>query len=258
MNISLKRNKEDAPAVRSTAGLQLLSGGFDFTEGAFSRAERTRRTFLTITVLSLILLTGAVLMGLTATVSAGSYNAQAEQAETKAAGDAALLAKLDTAGGFPASALEAHVNSRTSALKTATANEINSSRLITESLAAAPSGVTISAIAVVSGKDTSTATKAPTPPKGATPAPSPTATAAKPGGDVGTLKITGVATSFTDVTTYQTALLRIPGVQSVDIPPSGGSGQWTINAIAVLNDQALTPRAQAAQKTSSAATGGTP
>lgn len=246
MNLKLSRTKTDlsAPKVKGTAGLQLLYGGFDFTDGAFTKAERTRRVLLTVLLVCAGLLVVLLIQGLSATLAARASTEVADTAQLSAAKTAGQIAKLDTADGYSASQLETHANARSAAMRAATAREIDMRRMMAAALAAAPNGVRVSLV------DIQSASAAPPAPAAAKPSAAPAAPAA-PAADpnnVGTMKVTGTAASFSDISAYRTALTQVKGVTSADATWTGGGSAWTINLTAQLGNEALNGRSGVAAK----------
>lgn len=237
LSFSKPSRKKAAPVMASANGLMVLTSGFDFTEGGFKKAERTRRVLLGCIGACALGAMSFGVMGLQAHAQASSDQAQATVASERAASDLAQLAVLDQAGGFTAEQLRAHVTAREAASRAAQATQADTLRITNAVLAAAPTGVLVNNI-TISWADPPAAQ-----PTGSE-SPSSTSKKSSSGKEAATavegrrIAVTAVADEFSKIAGFDSALKKIPGLEGVVPQWTGGGTAWTVTVTGELSPAA--------------------
>lgn len=215
------------------AQLVASATAFDFLEGAFARAQRSRRIGIGSAMTALVTLSALALTGVMAGLSTTA--ARDELARTQAADVAATkrLAQIDTAGGYTTDALTRHLAERSSAYTSAVGSEVDVVRLVRDIRDTAPSGVTVTSIKVT---DTAAAATGTAPIAGAT-------TPAAPATSLGTIEVVGTARDFSLIGAWAKELSRVKGVSGVNPTWAGGGAAITTTLTATVNPSGATTRA---------------
>ena len=233
--MNLKRNtgntKRPPAETVGANGLVILTSGFDFTEGGFGKAERTRRILLLAVLLSAIGLTALVGIGVMNTSAAGAFTASADSSTQQRTVDAAELAVLDAAGGFTAAELRIHVTAREAAKQAASATQADHLRIANSVLAAAPPGAQVTNLDIqwdVPGDASASA-------------PATVADGGAAAGPTRTISIVAISDSFRQIDVFDRNLTVIPGLEQTAITWSGGGDSWTVDVTGDLSPAAKGP-----------------
>ena len=250
MALSLRKKSSTAAAVpavvpvSSPSDLIVPATSFDFTEGGFGRAERTRRILLGGVLAGAI---GVVLIGgggFAASSEKGGYETATQNAIESTAKSEKILQTLDTAGGFSSEQLQTHVAARTAAKKKAEESQADNVRILNSVVAATPTGVSLQSMTITWVVDNPFSVKPP-PSASAAPVPGEIAPSAAPDASAGTAKalsVVATATSFSQIGQFNQNLTAVPGLTGVSTSWSGGGNAWTVNVTAGLADSARGPQ----------------
>lgn len=221
------------------SGVVLAGNEFDFMEGAFLRAQRTRHVMLALSLVTASALTYLVITGLSAAQESENNRAAIDAANLHIAESSATLARVDSAGGFPSEVLRNHISTRQGAYRQVVADEYDVSMLLRAVTSAAPAGVAVQ-----------TADIKPVPvstPATASPSASPSVSAPAGPPPTPTLDTSALAPDVTLLSEFAAGIARIPGVGKMaganDL--SGGAHAWTLTLSSPLGPAALTSRARA-------------
>lgn len=207
---------------------------FDFLEGAFSKAEKTRWTLLALSLITAAVLLVLMFMGISASLASQQAISEKEEA-TIALGQANQeLAVLDTFDGFSAAQLREHVASRKQTAANATKEEVQLGTILGGIYNAVPAGVNITSVTLTPSAPADPSTVAPADPSAAPVAPV-TPTGA-------TLTITATATSFGAVNAFIDNLEKVPYFSNVTYQWGGGGESWTVTVNTTMTDTAKSPR----------------
>lgn len=206
---------------------------FDFLEGAFSKAEKTRWTLLALSLITAAILLVLTFMGISASLA--SQQAVSDKQEYSAALTQANqeLSVLDTFDGFSAAQLREHVSSRKASAAEATNTEVQLGLILSGVYGAVPSGVTVTSINFTPAAPADPSTVAPADPAAPVAPVEPAGT---------TLTITATATSFGAVNAFIDNLSEIPALSNVTYQWGGGGENWTVTVTATMTDTAKSPR----------------
>jgi hypothetical protein len=230
-----------------------LSTNFDYLNGAFGRAEKGRKTTTIVVLTGLLLSAGLGMLGFQAKTAAGDDVTAKAAADSANTATLAELAQVDQAGGIPADLLRTQTAARFGAYKKIVTGETDLRGLIRATNDSAPSGVSVTALAVVEPEATPPAgadgaEAAPAAPAAPAPAAPADGTKPAPAAGVKTITITGLASSFAKIGEWQAALTRIPGLANIEPSWSGGGAELTVTITATLEQGTWSKRAVEAQK----------
>ena len=233
-------------AVATTVRLIPSTSSFDFLEGAFAAAQRTRKVGIGITLFALITLTALAMTGVGGLLAKRSAEELLTQTDANNIVALQKLAQIDNAGGIGADQITSHVTERERALKAAVGGEIDVVSILGSLRSTAPDGVTVNSVKFTEAGAGATTTdpSSATPAAPAAPA-APATTDPSAGATIGTLEISGTVTSFALIGSWAQTVAGIPGMSGVNPTWSGGGTAISTTLSANITEAALTQRAQA-------------
>ena len=242
MKLSLSKNR-----LTSTNMSPIPVTAFDFTEGGFIRAERTRWTMIGGLGAGLLVLMFVLLSGTNALVGTRSAQSGAESTDSLNQQNLNILQDLDSYKGFAAADLQKHIEAREALQGSAFTTQGDNTRLITEAIDAAPVGIQLRGVSLT----WASAIVQPLPTT--TKAPAPNASKSAGGGPTTTriLVVSGLAQELNQIEEYVNKISQITGVESVLSPVWGGQPpDRTFTITATLGPKAALPLPNASKSAS--------
>lgn len=195
-----RKGADTGPDDGAGQDLSIPAAGFDFTGGAYFSGRRQAATSRLLATLSAVLVATPLALGGLAMYETRQLNTQID--ETEAATDAAFveLANLTGLSGTTPEAIDAHRAARAQLVAQPLATQLAYARVLADIEAATPAGVTLTSIAL-----------SPTSQRGAN-ATIPSVDGASL--QVGTLQVSGTATSQAAETQWEDAIAALPYIRS--------------------------------------------